>query len=74
MAPLYAGSKNAGIRMHCTRFRPGQYTWAGRSVGQTYDLAIDHVMAGSAFDLLDARTWRLGNSDHLPVTAHLELR
>ncbi len=55
-------------------FRPGQYTWAGASIGQTYDLAIDHVMAGPDLALLDARTWRIGNSDHLPVTAHLELR
>lgn len=66
--------EDRGYRNTLHTFRPGQFTWAGPSVGQTYDLAIDHVMAGRPFDLLDARTWRLGNSDHLPVTAHLELR
>lgn len=53
-------------------FRPGQFTWSGQAVGQTYDLAIDHVMAGPDFELLDARTFRAGRSDHLPVWAHLE--
>ena len=66
--------EDRGFQNTLHAFRPGQFTWAGRSVGQTYDLAIDHVMAGPAFDLLDARTSRLGNSDHLPVTAQLELR
>lgn len=76
------GMEGAAVRWLASRgyqnalhtFHPGQYTWSGPSVGQTYDLAIDHIMAGSAFELLDARTWRLGNSDHLPLTAHLELR
>lgn len=66
--------EDRGYRNALHAFRPGQFTWAGRSVGQTYDLAIDHVMAGPAFDLLDASTSRKGKSDHLPVTAHLQLR
>lgn len=66
--------EDRGFQNALHTFRPGQFTWAGPSVGQTYDLAIDHIMAGPAFELLDAHTSRLGNSDHLPVTAHLELR
>jgi endonuclease/exonuclease/phosphatase family metal-dependent hydrolase len=53
-------------------FKPGQYTWYGKSIG--YDMTIDHVMIDTSFEPLAARVERHGKSDHLPVVAHFELR
>lgn len=53
-------------------FRPGQFTWQGKSIG--LDMTIDHVMVDRSFDALNGWVERRGRSDHLPVIAHVELR
>jgi endonuclease/exonuclease/phosphatase (EEP) superfamily protein YafD len=55
-------------------FHPGQETWRHASVGDTFTETIDHVLFDSAFDPLDAWVEVRGDSDHLPVIAHLESR
>ena len=52
-------------------FKPGQFTWYGRSIG--LDMAIDHVMVDQSFEPLAAWVERRGQSDHLPVVAHIEM-
>lgn len=52
-------------------FKPGQFTWYGRSIG--LDMTIDHVMLDGSFEPLNAWVERRGESDHLPVIAHVEL-
>lgn len=55
-------------------FHPGQVTWRHASVGDTFGEAIDHILFDSAFAPLDAWVEVRGDSDHLPVIAHLESR
>lgn len=62
-----------GFQNALPMFRPGQFTWRGPSVASTFDMTIDHVLFDESFVPLDAWVRRSGNSDHLPVVAHLEL-
>ena len=55
-------------------FHPGQETWRFASVGDTFAEAIDHILFDTAFEPLDAWVEVRGDSDHLPVAAHLESR
>jgi endonuclease/exonuclease/phosphatase family metal-dependent hydrolase len=53
-------------------FRPGQPTWRGTSVGGALEMTLDHVLFDRYFEPLNAYVVNGGNSDHLPVVAHLE--
>ncbi|MGZ6088026.1 MAG: endonuclease/exonuclease/phosphatase family protein [Polyangiales bacterium] len=53
-------------------YRPGQFTWQGKSVGGLFQHTIDHVMLGPSLSPLDGAISGHGVSDHLPVTAHFE--
>jgi endonuclease/exonuclease/phosphatase family metal-dependent hydrolase len=53
-------------------FRPGQPTWRGTSVGGALEMTLDHVLFDRFFEPLNAYVVNGGNSDHLPVVAHLE--
>jgi endonuclease/exonuclease/phosphatase family metal-dependent hydrolase len=53
-------------------FRPGQPTWMERSIGDQLEETIDHVLIDASLRPLDAWVERRGQSDHLPVVAHLE--
>jgi endonuclease/exonuclease/phosphatase family metal-dependent hydrolase len=53
-------------------FRPGQPTWGIRSVGNQLEETIDHILVDGTLRPLDAWVERRGESDHLPVIAHLE--
>ena len=53
-------------------FHPGQGTWRYRSIANQLDRALDHIFYGPGLTPLNAWVHRSGNSDHLPVIAHLE--
>lgn len=53
-------------------FRPGQFTWRTRSLGNQFTEALDHVLYDDAVIPLNAYVLNAGNSDHLPVIAHFE--
>ena len=53
-------------------FHPGQGTWRYRSIANQLDRALDHIFYGPGLTPLNAWVHRAGNSDHLPVIAHLE--
>jgi len=55
-------------------FRPGQPTWRFRSTGDQFSETFDHILINSALVPLDAWVHRRGESDHMPVMAHLEAR
>jgi endonuclease/exonuclease/phosphatase family metal-dependent hydrolase len=62
-----------GYRNVLPLYRPGQGTWRYRSIGGQFDATYDHILFDDAFDSLNAWVTRAGNSDHLPVVAHLEV-
>jgi len=64
--------EGAGFRNALPLYRPGQETWRFRSVGDQLAETIDHVMFDGAFEPLNAWVEVRGDSDHLPVIAHLE--
>lgn len=53
-------------------YRPGQHTWQGSSVANQFTQTLDHILFDGAFEPLNAWVSNIGNSDHLPVVAHLE--
>ncbi|HVJ16376.1 MAG TPA: endonuclease/exonuclease/phosphatase family protein [Polyangiaceae bacterium] len=53
-------------------YHPGQYTWRHASLGDQADDAIDHVLFNHYMAPLNAFVLVKGNSDHIPVVAHLE--
>jgi endonuclease/exonuclease/phosphatase (EEP) superfamily protein YafD len=53
-------------------YRPGQWTWRGRSVADQFALTIDHVLFDASLTPLNAWVGASGNSDHSPVVAHFE--
>lgn len=53
-------------------FHPGQPTWGFRSVGNQLGATIDHILVTDQLVPLNAWVRRLGESDHVPVIAHLE--
>jgi endonuclease/exonuclease/phosphatase family metal-dependent hydrolase len=53
-------------------YHPGQGTWHGPSLGGQLDKMLDHVLFDGSFASLNAWVVRRGNSDHIPVVAHLE--
>ena len=65
--------EDRGFRNALPLYRPGQFTWQGRSVAAMLDMTIDHVMFNGNFEPLSSWVDRSGGSDHLPVLASLEL-
>jgi endonuclease/exonuclease/phosphatase family metal-dependent hydrolase len=63
-----------GFRNILPLYHPGQPTWRGRSLVGQFAMPIDHILVDGRFEPLNAWVVREGNSDHLPVVAHLELR
>jgi vancomycin resistance protein VanJ len=55
-------------------FRPGQPTWRYRSPGNQFSATFDHILINGPLVPLDAWVQRRGESDHLPVLAHIEPR
>lgn len=53
-------------------YHPGQNTWRYPSLGSQFDATYDHILFDSSFRSLNSWVTRAGNSDHLPVLAHLE--
>jgi endonuclease/exonuclease/phosphatase family metal-dependent hydrolase len=53
-------------------YHPGQPTWIGASVGDQLEMTVDHVLFDAHFESLNAFVIDSGDSDHLPVVAHLE--
>lgn len=53
-------------------FRPGQFTWRTRSLGNQFNEALDHILYDDAVVPLNAYVVNSGNSDHIPVVAHFE--
>jgi endonuclease/exonuclease/phosphatase family metal-dependent hydrolase len=62
-----------GFRNALPLYRPGQFTWKGKSVAGLLDMTIDHVMFDGSFEPLSSWVDGSGGSDHLPVLASLEL-
>jgi len=65
--------ESRGFRNALPLYRPGQFTWQGKSLAATLDMTIDHVMFDGAFEPLSSWVERRGGSDHLPVLASIEL-
>lgn len=61
-----------GYRNALPLYHPGQFTWRHASVANQFTQTLDHILFNSAFDSLNSWTQDLGNSDHIPVLAHLE--
>lgn len=55
-------------------FRPGQPTWRFRSTGDQLSETFDHILINAALVPLNAWVQRRGESDHMPVLAHIEPR
>jgi vancomycin resistance protein VanJ len=53
-------------------FHPGQYTWRQASLGGQMDQVIDHILFNDFMAPLNAFVLDRGDSDHIPVIAHLE--
>lgn len=64
--------ENLGFTNSLPLFHPGQPTWRYRSVGGQFDGTFDHILFDDSFLPLNAWVTVEGNSDHLPVVAHLE--
>jgi endonuclease/exonuclease/phosphatase family metal-dependent hydrolase len=54
-------------------YEPHQWTWRHPSVIGQFTRSFDHILVDSRFVPLDAHAAPVGNSDHIPVVAHLEL-
>jgi endonuclease/exonuclease/phosphatase family metal-dependent hydrolase len=65
--------ESRGFRNALPLYRPGQFTWQGKSVAALFDMCIDHVMFDGSFEPLSSWVDGSGGSDHLPVLASLEL-
>jgi vancomycin resistance protein VanJ len=61
-----------GYRNLLPAFRPGQPTWRFRSVGSQFEETLDHILVDDSLRPLNAWVEVRGQSDHLPVIAHLE--
>jgi len=64
--------ENRGFTNILPLYHPGQPTWRYASVGGQFVQTIDHILFDERFLPLNARVFRRGNSDHLPVYAHVE--
>jgi endonuclease/exonuclease/phosphatase family metal-dependent hydrolase len=53
-------------------YRPGQFTWRYPSLGNQMNTTIDHILFDGYMEPLNAYVLVEGNSDHIPVVAHLE--
>ncbi|HET9956144.1 MAG TPA: endonuclease/exonuclease/phosphatase family protein [Polyangiaceae bacterium] len=53
-------------------YHPGQFTWRHASLGNQFTESLDHVLFDEWFAPLNAFVLVKGNSDHIPVVAHLE--
>lgn len=71
-APAVEYIESLGFRNALPLYHPGQYTWRKASVGDQLDMPIDHVLFDGWTDSLNAYVLVEGNSDHIPVVAHLE--
>ena len=61
-----------GFRNALPLYHPGQYTWRHKSVANQFTQTLDHILFDYRFEPLNAWVQRIGNSDHIPVLAHLE--
>ena len=61
-----------GFRNLLPLYRPGQWTWQGRSVAGQLTLTIDHILFDASLLPLNAWISSAGDSDHLPVVGHFE--
>jgi endonuclease/exonuclease/phosphatase family metal-dependent hydrolase len=64
--------EGCGFRNALPLYRPGQWTWRGRSVAGQFALTIDHILFDGSMLPLNAWVADAGNSDHRPVVAHFE--
>jgi endonuclease/exonuclease/phosphatase family metal-dependent hydrolase len=65
--------EQAGFRNALPLFRPGQWTSRHPSPGNQFTQTLDHIMFDRAFEPLNAYVKVIGNSDHIPVIAALEV-
>jgi endonuclease/exonuclease/phosphatase family metal-dependent hydrolase len=65
--------EQTGYRDILPLYHPGQPTWRYKtSVGGQFTQTLDHILFDSSFEPLNAWVVNAGDSDHLPVLAHLE--
>jgi len=64
--------ENGPYRNALPLYHPGQPTWRGSSVAGALEMTVDHILFDGWFEPLNAYILDRGNSDHLPVVAHLE--
>jgi len=64
--------EDRGFRNALPLYHPGQFTWRHDSVANQFTQTLDHILFDGHFEPLNAWVKRAGNSDHIPVVAHLE--
>lgn len=64
--------EDRGFRNALPLYRPGQFTWRYPSVANQLSKTFDHILFDDSFAPLDAWVLDEGDSDHIPVLAHLE--
>ncbi|HEX7670751.1 MAG TPA: endonuclease/exonuclease/phosphatase family protein, partial [Polyangiaceae bacterium] len=67
----YLEAPPRGFQNALPLYHPGQPTWHDPPAWQMEE-TIDHIFFNSQFDSLNSWVLNGGNSDHLPVLAHLE--
>jgi endonuclease/exonuclease/phosphatase family metal-dependent hydrolase len=64
--------EDRGFRNALPLYHPGQYTWRHDSIANQFSQTLDHVLFDSSFEPLNAWIQNIGDSDHIPVVAHVE--
>jgi len=64
--------EDRGFRNALPLFRPGQFTWRHAAIANQLNQTLDHILFDGAFAPLNAWVIDAGDSDHIPVVAHLE--
>jgi endonuclease/exonuclease/phosphatase family metal-dependent hydrolase len=64
--------EDRGFQNALPLFHPGQFTWRHASVANQLNQTLDHILFDGSFSPLNAWVINAGDSDHIPVVAHLE--
>ena len=64
--------EDRGFRNALPLYHPGQFTWKHASVANQFSQTLDHILFDHAFEPLNSWVMDIGDSDHIPVMAHLE--
>lgn len=63
--------ESRGFRDILPLYHPGQPTWRYKA-GWQFEQSLDHILYNDQFEPLNSYVVRKGNSDHIPVVAHVQ--